>query len=133
MARFERVDLSAMDWDKVSSAFPDRIVYQTSAWLAFLTETQQSEPVVAALKEGNEVLGYFTGALVRKFGLRILGSPFKGWTCPYMGFNLRSGVPRRVAVEALPEFAFNQLRCAHFEVADSFLKPEDIAGLGLIH
>src|SRR5437016_2554617 len=133
MARFERVDLAAMDWDKVSGAFPDRIVYQTPAWLAFLAETQRAEPVVAALKEGHEVLGYFTGAIVRKFGLGILGSPFKGWTCPYMGFNLRPSVPRRVAVEALPEFAFNQLRCVHFEVADSFLTLDDISGLSLTH
>jgi hypothetical protein len=133
MARFERVDLAAMDWEKVSSAFPDRIVYQTPAWLAFLAETQQGEPVVAALREGHETLGYFTGLIVRKLGLKILGSPFRGWTCPYMGFNLLPSVPRRTAVEALPEFAFKELGCIHFEVVDSYLTVEDIAGLGLSH
>jgi len=133
MARFERVDLAMTDWEKVSSAFPDRIVYQSAPWLAFLAESQRSEPVLAALKEGNEVLGYFTGAIVRKFGLKILGSPFKGWTCPYMGFNLKSSVPRRLAVEAMPDLAFKQLGCVHFEVADSFLTLPDIAGLGFSH
>ena len=131
MAKFERVSLTDTEWDKVLSAFPDRIVYQSAAWLNFLAETQQGEPVIAALKEGDETVGYFTGMIVRKFGLKILGSPFRGWTCPYMGFNLRPSTPRRAAIQALAEFAFKQLGCVHFEVVDSYLTEEDIAGLGL--
>jgi hypothetical protein len=131
MARFERVNLSGPEWDKVLSEFPDRIVYQSSAWLSFLAESQNGELVIAALKEGNEIVGYFTGMIVRKFGLKILGSPFRAWTCPYIGFNLRPSVPRRAAIEALPDFAFKQLGCIHLEIVDSYLKEEDIAGLGL--
>lgn len=133
MARFERLRLDSIDWEKTLNTFPDRIVYQTPAWLAFLAETQKGEPVVAALKEGEETLGYFTGLIVKKFGLRILGSPFRAWTCPYMGFNLPPSVPRRLAAGALPDFAFQELRCAHFEVVDSHLTLEDIAGLGFTH
>jgi lipid II:glycine glycyltransferase (peptidoglycan interpeptide bridge formation enzyme) len=85
------------------------------------------------LKEGNETLGYFTGLIFRKFGLKILGSPFRGWSTPYLGFNLLPGVPRRAAVEALSDLAFRQLGCLHVEVTDSGLTPEDIAGLGFDH
>jgi hypothetical protein len=130
MARFERVRLDSIDWEKTLNTFPDRIVYQTPAWLSFLAETQKGEPVVAALKEGEETLGYFTGLIVKKFGLRILGSPFRGWSTPYMGFNLPPSVPRRLAAEALSDFAFKKLGCIYFEVVDSHLKPEDVAGLG---
>ena len=35
-----------------------------------------------------------------RFGVRILGSPFPGWTTLSMGFNLREGVSRRAATEA---------------------------------
>ena len=133
MARFERINLDPVEWGKTLGGFSDQIVFQTPAWLAFLAESQNAEPVLAALREGNETLGYFTGCVVKKFGLKILGSPFRGWSTPYMGFNLRSSVPRRVAVEALPEFAFKQLGCIHLEVTDARLSLTDIADMGCSH
>jgi hypothetical protein len=133
MARFERVDLELAEWGKILSTFPDAIVYQTPAWLSFLAETQKGEPVFAVLKEKEEVVGYFSGLVVKKFCLKILGSPFRGWTCPYMGFNVRPGVSRRQAIAALPDLAFKELGCAHFEVVDSYLTVEETAGLGLEH
>jgi Acetyltransferase (GNAT) domain len=133
MAKFERINMNSIDWGKVLSTFPDRIVFQTPAWLSFLAETQKAEPVLAALKEGPETLGYFSGLVVRKFGLKILGSPFRGWSSPYMGFNLLPSVSRRVAAGALSDFALNELGCIHFEVVDSHIKMEDIENLGLTH
>ena len=79
---------------------------------------------------GEGRLGYFTGAVVRKFGVRILGSPFPGWTTAYMGFNLLPGVPRREALAALEAFAFRELGCLHLEVMDDNLSFEDGRSLG---
>ena len=61
MARFERLNLDAAEWGKRLNAFPDRIVHQSPAYIAFLAETQNAEPVLAALKEGNETLGISPG------------------------------------------------------------------------
>jgi hypothetical protein len=130
MARFERIPFDAAVWNQAFASFPDRIVFQSPEWLAFLAETQGVEPVLAALKEGGETLGYVTGVVFKKFGLRIFASPIPGASTPYMGFNLRPGVSRRVAVQALPEFAFKQLHCVHLELVDAFLKAEDVEGLG---
>src|SRR5206468_134120 len=60
----------------------------------------------------------------------IFGSPFRGWSTPYMGFNVAEGVPRRVAAEALPRFAFKELGCIHCEVVDSYMSTNDVSGLG---
>lgn len=130
MARFERIQLEPAAWEKAWGAFPDRIVFQSPAWIAFLAETLRAEPVLAALKEGDETLGYFTGLIVRKFGMKILGSPFRGWSSPYMGFNVRPDVPRRLAAEALLDLAFRQLGCIHFEVTDAHMADGDLQGLG---
>src|SRR5713226_7680502 len=130
MARFERISLDSIGWGRVLSGFPDRIVYQSPAWLSFLAETQKAEPVFAALKEGDDILGYFSGLIVQRFGLRILGSPFRGWSSPYMGFNLLPSTPRRIAAEALSDFAFKELGCHHFEATDSHMTLDDIQGLG---
>jgi hypothetical protein len=131
MATFERVNLAPAEWGATLSAFPDAIVYQSPAWLSFLAETQKGEPVLAVLKEGDQALGYFSGLVVKKMGLRILGSPFRAWTCPYMGLNLLPSVSRRVAAAALPAFAFRELGCHHFEMVDFRMTLDDTQGLDL--
>jgi hypothetical protein len=133
MPKFERVGFDAVMWEKVLPTYADANVFQSAAWIRFLAESQRAEPVLAALKEGDEVLGYFSGLIIRKFGLKILGSPFRGWSTPYMGFNLRPAIPRGVAAEALKEFAFRKLGCIHFEVVDLHMKPEEAGGLDLMH
>jgi hypothetical protein len=104
----------------------DRMVYQSPAWLDFVAETQNAEKVVAELKSGGQILGYFTGLIVCKFGLRILGSPFPGWTTSYMGLNITASVPREEALRALENFAFNDLGCVHLEMMDRFLTVEQV-------
>ena len=127
--RLRRLPLDAVDWASLD-AFPGRVVFQTKEWLSFLAETQRGDPVVAALEDGAETVGYFTGMVVRRSGLRILGSPFPGWTTMYMGFNLPEDVPRRAAAEALLDLAFGPLRCVHVEVRDHALTAKDLLALG---
>lgn len=127
--KFNPIDLKAADW-KSLDAFPDRTVFQTRAWLEFVAESQGAKPVIGELREDSEVLGYFTGLTFSKFGLKVLGSSFPGWTTPYIGFNLKSGVSRRSALEALEKFAWDDLKCLHMEVSDPNFTFEDGEGLG---
>jgi CelD/BcsL family acetyltransferase involved in cellulose biosynthesis len=85
--KLERLDLDAVDWGELD-AFPDRVVFQTREWIEFVRWTQGAEPVVAAVMEQGRTIGYFTGLVVTRYGLRLLGSPFPGWTTSSMGFNL---------------------------------------------
>lgn len=133
MLTFERVDIDTANWaDKITS-YPDRTIFQTPAWLAFVANTQNAEPVLAVLKDAQQILGYFTGLIVRKFVFRILGSPFPGWTTSYMGLCLSPGVSRRIAVEALVRFAFHNLGCVHLEFMDRNMTADDLSGLGFHH
>lgn len=130
--RLERVDAARCDWQRLD-AYPDRVLFQTRAWLDFLAASQGAEPVVAALLDGETTVGWFTGATVKRSGIRILGSPFPGWTTPSMGFNLDPDVPHRQAVEALLPFAFKELGCLHVELKDRQLELGDVDGLGFAH
>jgi hypothetical protein len=132
MLRLERLSLDQCDWRHMD-ALADRVVFQTREWLSFVTRTQHAEPVIAAVKDGGATCGYFTALMVRRYGIRILGSPLPGWTTAYMGFNLEDGVSRRAAVDALLPFAFGSLRCAHVELRDRRLGLSDVDGLGFEH
>lgn len=111
-------------------AFADRVIFQTREWVGFVADTQGAEPVVARLHDGGAPVGFFTGLVVRRLGLRILGSPFPGWTTSTMGFNLAPGTSRRAAVEALLPFAYRELGCVHLELKDRLLTLEELDGLG---
>jgi len=128
---FERLDIPNHDWPANIDSKEAGTIYQTPAWLTFLSQTQNGEPIVAALREGSVTIGYFTGMIVRKFGVRILGSPFPGWSTDYMGFALSAGAGRPQAVQALLDFAFEELRCVHLEMMDRNLTLRDLDGLGV--
>src|SRR5947199_4840826 len=118
------IDLKTVDWESLDR-FKDRTVFQTREWLRFLSETQNAMPVLAELREGGEVVGYFSGLTFRRLGIKVLGSSFPGWTTPYMGFNLLPGTSRGVALAALEQMAWNDLTCLHLEVSDPYFSVED--------
>ncbi|CAN5279114.1 hypothetical protein BH20ACT16_BH20ACT16_06820 [soil metagenome] len=125
-----RVPLAACDWQSMD-ALPDRVIYQTREWLTFVSQTQRAEPVVTqVLNARGRCVGYFTGLVTKKAGVKILGSPFPGWNAGPMGFNLDATVDRRSAVEALLVYAFGPLRCLHLELLDAKISLQDVGGLG---
>jgi glycosyltransferase involved in cell wall biosynthesis len=125
--RFERINAA----DKTD--LPFKSFCQSAAWLRFLSETQGGETVIARLVDAGEVSGYFAGMMVSKFGAKILGSPFPGWSTPYMGLSLVNGTLPRDAVSELVRFALEDLHCHHLEFMDRDLVQDDVDGLGFQH
>jgi hypothetical protein len=121
---FRRLEMHDVPWAALD-AFDDRVVFQTREWLAFIAESQRATPIVAEIRDGDSVAGYFSGLIVRKLGARILGSSFPGWTTPYMGFNLHPGWSRADLLPALRGWAFGELGCVHMEVSDRRFGPAD--------
>ncbi len=126
---FEPLDVQAKECTRLFDIERRMTIYQTPAWLEFLSRTQNGDPVFAALKEGSRTIGHFVGMIVRRWGFRILGSPFPGWSTAYMGLALDSEVSRGRAVQALIELAFQTLDCSHLEVMDRNLTVDDLNGL----
>lgn len=124
----ERIAYDAAQWDAIVCGHPDAEVYHTAAWLDFLAATQHAEPVVAVVRRDDRPVGHFVGAIVRRFGLRIMGSPLRGWTTQCMGFLLDDDTDRRAAADALPAFAFHDLGCVHVELADRKLTAARMRG-----
>ncbi|HXM60994.1 MAG TPA: GNAT family N-acetyltransferase [Terriglobales bacterium] len=123
------LEFDAVDWS-VLDRFADRTVFQTREWIQFVSQTQNATPVIAELREGREVVGYFTGLTFARLGVKILGSSFPGWTTPYIGFNLRSGASRASALAAVEEMAWTSLKCLHVEISDPYFTAEDGTALG---
>src|SRR5690606_22912575 len=87
LMNFRRVDASQFDWEGMWRLRGWAFAH-TRGWLEFASGASNGEPVYAVLEAGGRVLGYFTGSIVRRFGLRLLASPGLGWTTPYVGLVL---------------------------------------------
>lgn len=120
------LDLPLSQWGTVLNEFEDRTLFQTPAWLSFVAASQRAQPVLAVLTDGASRVGYFSGLMISRWGIKILGSPLPGWTTSYMGLNLLPGVDRGAAVMALRRFAFREMGCVHLEVMDRRLSMDDI-------
>jgi hypothetical protein len=113
--------------------FEDRTICQTPAWLRFVAHSQHARPVVAAVQRDGQTIGRFTGLLFSRCGLSFLGSPFPGWSTSYMGFNLPEGSSRVDALAALERFAFQDLKCVHFELMDRGMALAEVRDRQLTH
>jgi len=109
--------LDAVPWDDLDSR-TGRSVFRTRPWLEFLRRTQGAQPVVAQVLVDDDPSGWFTAAVVRRAGLRILGSPLRGWTTSSMGFDLDRPIPSGALLAAVRRHAFSDLRCVHLELMD---------------
>jgi hypothetical protein len=125
------VKLADVPWVELDR-YPDRTVFQTRPWLRFLELTQRARPVVAEVRRGSTGIGWFTGAMISRLGLRVLGSPLRGFTTSYMGFNLPPGEDRAALLAPLRDFAFRELQCIHCEVMDRHMPTFDGVPLGYV-
>src|SRR5258708_1475177 len=123
------IKFDAVDWELLDK-YADRTVFQTREWLRFICETQKATPVIMELRQGKDLAGYFTGLTFSKFGVKVLGSSFPGWTTPYIGFNLVPNASRASALAAVEKFAWEELKCLHIEVSDPHFAPADGEALG---
>jgi hypothetical protein len=128
MISFRRLNVKDMLWDQLG-VFAGANIFHTLPWLNFMADVQRAEPVVAAVESDGQVRGYFTGLIVRKYGLKILGSPLRGWNTYFMGFNLMPDISYREVLQAFPKFAFDELKCHYLEITDASLKEDDWKGL----
>lgn len=125
MFKFETLDYNKLDSNYLSK-YKNSDIYITPEWLTFLKKAVNVEPLVVEIKKEDRTIGFFAGAMFKKFGIKIIGSPFKGWNTPYMGFALDEGVSR---IEILPElwkYLNKKYKCQYMEVCDRNIDKQSI-------
>lgn len=99
-------------------SFCKKSVFTTIPWINFIAEDNGASPIILRITENERFIGYFTGLLTTKYGIKILGSPFRGWSTSFMGFDL---FDYDRIVKILPElvkFIFENIKCHYIECVD---------------
>jgi hypothetical protein len=122
MYSFETVPISSINENEFYS-FENKSIFTTIPWIRFIEEDNSAVPVVIKIFEDDFCLGYFSGLLKSKYGIKILGSPFRGWSTCFMGFDLND--PSKIE-KVLPEliiYIFDNVKCHYFECVERSLSP----------
>ena len=120
-------------WQQIESTY-DSCVYKTKDWYDALVSSVKTELVIVEISKNNEVLGWFTGGIIKKIGLKIVASPFEGWGTSYQGLSLiqRTAESDRIEIILeLKDFLFKELGILFFQIADWQLDNEDLLGTGI--
>ena len=132
MLKFEEVEYSQLTNEEFD-AFADKLIYQTKEWLSFIMNTQRVRPIILRIYDGETFVGFFTGFAFKKFGLKMIGSPFKGWTTSYMGFNIKDGceLERASLIAPLWKYLKKTYHCVYCEIVDRHITEEEAKKYGL--
>jgi lipid II:glycine glycyltransferase (peptidoglycan interpeptide bridge formation enzyme) len=101
-------------------------IFTTYEWVRFLEKNQNAEPVILALQRNENTIGYFVSLIIKKFGVRILGSPFEGWLTPDMGFIQIEKLEINHALKNVANYAFRHLHCMYVQISDKNIVTEDL-------
>lgn len=93
--RYRHLNNSDIPWTEIEQCH-DSTVFKTRAWSRFLQDSLHVSPyIIEIAHDDGEVAGWFYAQLITRMGIKVLASPFEGWTTSYQGLCMR----RRVSVE----------------------------------
>lgn len=127
---FEEVNLSSLSDEKFNN-FPHKTVLTTKSWIQFIEEDSKATPLILKIKrlsDGKDV-GFFSSLWVKKFGLKIIGSPFAGWSTPYMGFDVVDSTIKASIIPDLITFLRSKYKPVFIQISDHDISFEEAYGL----
>lgn len=98
----------------------------TLNWIRFIEEDSKATPYILRITEGDSLVGYFSALITKKYGVTIVGSPFPGWSTPYMGLDVIDVSKKKDIYPELIAFVQKTEKCMYLQISDRDLLKEDI-------
>lgn len=120
---FEIVDISKLNQQEYND-FIDKSVYTTLEWLRFLNDEAKTTTIIIKINQGDRFIGYFTGASIKKFGVKIFGAPFPGWSTCHMAIDTNEDIDRCEIIKQIVPFIYRNTKCVYIEIIDRHITME---------
>lgn len=127
---FELIDKRQLNLQEYNS-FKEQSVFVTLPWIEFIEEDSHAQAVFVRIQEQNMLVGYFTGLITRKAFIKILGSPFGGWSTCFMGISSENVSDKISIVKQLVPFLYKSTGCAYIEIIDRDIMLEEARDEGI--
>jgi len=122
--KFEKIEEVPSDWDNLIKNFQSKTLFHELFWHKhILSIYKNSRMVYYSISEDGKIVGYFCGLVIKKFGLKIMGSPLKGTGTNYMGPLINTNVDQSKFIKAFINMCKKE-KIAYSEISNDILNPE---------
>ena len=105
--------------------YSKKSVLTSLEWLAFIREDSKVSPIVIEILENDKIIGYFSAFETKKFGINIIGSPFPGWSTPYMGLDIEGSKKKVDVIPELVNYLKKTYKALYIQITDREISFED--------
>lgn len=116
--------LDSLSKDEFNS-IPTKTILTTLDWIEFVIEDSNAKPYILMIYKNNVFLGYFSALIFRKLGLKIIASPFPGWSTPHMGFDFYDNSQKSSVIPELVDYIMKTEKVALFQMTDRDISLEE--------
>lgn len=125
---FKQIKIENIDVYKFNN-FENKSIFTTIEWIKFIQEDSNAKPIILEIYQGDVFIGYFSALVVNKFGIKIVASPFSGWSTCFMGFD----VIFNSRIDILPDlkkYLFKKYKCSYIEIIDRDISIDEARSAG---
>lgn len=117
MYNFTKLNFSTNDLKEFESIY-NKNVFTSTNWIKFIKEDQNANPLIVKIEKNNKCLGYFSALSFKKYGIKIIGSPFTGWSTCHMGIDLIEKQDKIDIYNAIIPYLFKTEKCKYIQIND---------------
>lgn len=121
---FKAISIEDIDQNEFYN-YSKKSVLTSKEWLSFICEDSKVTPIIIKIYEEGILIGIFSAFKTKKFGINIIGSPFPGWSTPYMGLDLEDSKKKVDVIPPLVNFLINNYRALYIQIADREISFKD--------
>jgi len=125
MYEFELIDFCELN-DNEFNMYSRKPIFTSKVWLSFLKKDSSAQPAVFRITKDNLFVGYFPMMFIRKYGIKIAGSPFRGWSTCWMGIEVENVQEKTQILEELVEILFRNYGVLYCEVTDRDIQKQEL-------
>lgn len=125
---FTEIPFESIDWAEFYK-YSKKPVLTTKEWLKFIMEDSEVKPIVLRITEEDKFIGYFSCFKTNKFGVTIIGSPFPGWSTPYMGIEVEDSSLKIDLIPALVDYLKKKHKALFIQITDREISFDDANSL----
>lgn len=128
MYSFQVIDIENINIEEYYR-FRKKVLFTTMEWINYIKINQKAKPIIIRITENTNFVGYFTGFLFSKYGIKIVASPFNGWTTGYMGFDVVDNYDKVNLIEPISKFIFKTFKCLYIQISDRFIEENQLKNI----
>lgn len=132
MFEFEKIDYDKIDLGEYMS-YSRKPVFTTIPWMNFVIEDSKTEPAIFRVTDKDGFVGYVPMMFVKKFGIKIAGSPFRGWSTCWMGIEVEDVDKKIPIIKEIIPVLFKKYGVMYCEITDRDIPKKDIVSANIKH